>query len=132
MHASMTLPGVLETEEYAFHPEKVRVVLLRDKWHYVNRPTEKDRTELVKTLENIRRKCDALCRNKTDDEICADSSLREYIPPRQHPERLTAKPFRTVLILGEQWCAWSESQDPIPALMEILVPWTKILALEVA
>jgi len=26
----------------------------------------------------------------------------------------------------------AEAQDPIPALMEILVPWNQILALEVA
>jgi hypothetical protein len=132
MHASMTLPGIFESEEYTFEPERVRAVLLRDKWHYVYRVEEKDRKDLVKTLENIRRKGDQLCRNRTDDEICADPSLRQYLPLRQYPERLSVKPFRTILIFGEQWCAWSESQDPIPALMEILVPWNQILALEVA
>src|SRR5882762_3718307 len=103
MHASTdTLPAVFETEEYEFVPQKVRRVLLRDgQWHYVYRPEEKDRTELAKTLEHVRRKCDQLCRDKTDAEVCA--ALPQYIPLRQHPSRLAAKPFRTVLILGEQW-----------------------------
>jgi hypothetical protein len=143
MHASMQ--GEKQLSEYLgtmnfpeagqstpeFTLSQVRRVLLKDGvWHSVYRPEQKDKNGLVTALENIRRKCDQLCKFKTDDEICKDPGLREYIPMRSRPERLGAKPFREIRLNGERWVIWPESQDPIPALMQITAKWSEITALE--
>ncbi len=117
----------------AINFDNVRRVLLRDsQWHAVYKATEADREELTKTLEYIRRRCSQLCRNKTDNEIQAEPSLRELIPLRQRAERLAAKPFRTIVIQGERWAMWPEGQDPIPSLMQVVAPWREVMALEIA
>jgi hypothetical protein len=110
--------------------DHVRRILLRDnQWHFVYKPTEADREELAKTLVHVRRKCDALCKGKTDAEVV--EAMPGYFPGRQHPARLAAKPFRSILVQGERWAMWPEGQDPIPSLMQIMVPWREIMALEV-
>jgi hypothetical protein len=111
---------------------RVTRVLLRDgTWHSVYRiDVEKERAALAETLAHVRRKFDALCRNKTDAEVIA--AFPAYVPYRQHPA-LRPAPLEAITIGGQRWVRWNESREKESGaliLSEVLAPMSEVAALD--